>query len=85
VPDELNDKEKIDLLEKEIDALEMSIRSLKKANEEANKNLAQFAEENQRMVDMLFTQANIIQDLRQRYVKAIRVKPRTFFEWLFGK
>ena len=82
---DLTYQEKIDLLEKEIDALEMSIRNLQKVNEELNKNLVQFAEENQRMVDMLFTQANIIQDLRQRYVKTIRVKPRTFFEWLFGK
>lgn len=82
---DLTYQEKIDLLEKEIDALEMSIRNLKKANEEMNKNLVQFAEENQRMVDMLFTQANIIQDLRQRYVKTIHAKPRTFLEWLFGK
>lgn len=86
MPDnELSDKTKIDLLEKEIDALEMSNRQLKKVNGDLQKNLEQYAEENQRLLDMVFSQMTLVQDLQRRYKPTITIKRKSFLEWLKGK
>lgn len=96
---DLTYQEKIELLEKEIDALEMSIKALQldlKSNfieketlkqELAKKDatIEKFEEENQRLIDNLFSQARMMNDIRKQYKKTIAPRKKTFTEWLFGK
>ena len=84
MPD-LTDTQKIELLEKEIDALELSLRNLKKVNDDLTKNLDQYAEENQRLLDMVFSQMTLVQDLQRRYRPTITIRRKSFLEWLTGK
>lgn len=84
MPD-LNDAQKIELLEKEIDALELSLRNLKKVNDDLTKNLDQYAEENQRLLDMVFSQMTLVQDLQRRYRPTITIRRKSLLEWLTGK
>lgn len=96
---DLTYQEKIELLEKEIDGLEMSIQQLKKENDvlvKTNRRLDEkveefiklhmsIEEEHKRLVDRLFSQATTIDNLQKRYHKNVTTRKKTFTEWLFGK
>ena len=94
---DLTNQEKIQLLEKEIDGLELGNRLIGKALNLTNIELAEakkkiigleqmvesWKEQNNKLVNQLFRQAEIIQSMRSQYRKP--PEKISFTEWLFGK